>query len=265
MCRSAPASCGRTGRSPSGGAALLSPCCGHAADDLGTMTFPPEASPPRSRRYRPPVSTCTSTSTATVRRGWCWTPTPPRSRRPGSAGRRHVLAHNSMVDPPMSTGTRSSASSPTAPRCGDRLQRPVPRHLHRDARRRAGGGTAVPVRRPGPLRRDRHLRQRHPRRRHPGDPATHPDRGAAHPAAPGASDDLPLVARQRIGLHDAARLHRQRRLPAAVGPPHRHADHRQGRRPDRPRRRPVPRRPARDPRRAGRADDDGRPDHPRRR
>ena len=111
------------------GAALLSPCCGHAADDLGTMTFPPEAITAQIEAVQAAgFDMHTSTSTATVRRGWCWTPTPPRGRRPVVRAVGMCWRTTRWWTRPMSTGTRSSASSPTAPRCGDRLQRPVPRH-----------------------------------------------------------------------------------------------------------------------------------------
>ena len=83
----------------SGGAALLSPCCGHAADDLGTMTFPPEAitaqiEAVQAAGFDMHIHIDGDGSARVVLDAYT-----AARQAPGSAGRRHVLAHNSMVDP----------------------------------------------------------------------------------------------------------------------------------------------------------------------
>ena len=83
----------------SGGALMLSPCCGHAADDLGAMTFPPEAIEAQivavqDAGFDMHIHVDADGSVRTVLDAY-----QAASRHPSSTGRRHVLAHNSMVDP----------------------------------------------------------------------------------------------------------------------------------------------------------------------
>ena len=83
----------------SGGALMLSPCCGHAPDDLGTMTFPPESieaqiAAVQDAGFDMHIHVDADGSVRTVLNAYQAT-----ARRGGAAGRRHVLAHNSMVDP----------------------------------------------------------------------------------------------------------------------------------------------------------------------
>ena len=83
----------------SGGALLLSPCCGHASDDLGTMTFPPESieaqiEAVQAAGFDMHIHIDGDGSARVV----LDTYGAVLARR-GSEGRRHVLAHNSMVDP----------------------------------------------------------------------------------------------------------------------------------------------------------------------
>ncbi len=83
----------------SGGALLLTPCCGHAHDDRGTMTFPPERIEAQIEAVQRAgfdmhVHIDADGSARVVLDAFesVW-------RRRGPEGRRHVLAHNSMVDP----------------------------------------------------------------------------------------------------------------------------------------------------------------------
>ena len=83
----------------SGGALLLSPCCGHAPDDLGQMTFPPESIAAQiwavqAAGFDMHIHTDADGSVRVVLDAY----ESVRQRR-GAEGRRHVLAHNSMVDP----------------------------------------------------------------------------------------------------------------------------------------------------------------------
>ena len=83
----------------SGGALLLSPCCGHASDDLGTMTFPAESIEAQidavhNAGFDMHIHIDGDGSARVVLDAY--------SRVLGRCGRkrsRHVLAHNSMVDP----------------------------------------------------------------------------------------------------------------------------------------------------------------------
>ncbi|MGV0993615.1 MAG: amidohydrolase [Mycobacterium sp.] len=83
----------------SGGALLLSPCCGHSPSDLGTMTFPAEAieaqiEAVQAAGFDMHIHIDGDGSARTVLDAY----QKVQGRR-GHEGRRHVLAHNSMVDP----------------------------------------------------------------------------------------------------------------------------------------------------------------------
>jgi predicted amidohydrolase YtcJ len=87
----------------SGGALLLSPCCGHASDDLGTMTFPAEniaaqIEAVQAAGFDMHIHIDGDGSARVVLDAY-----EAAMQHPGHGGRpfkpRHVLAHNSMVDP----------------------------------------------------------------------------------------------------------------------------------------------------------------------
>lgn len=91
----------------SGGALLLSPCCGHAPDDLGTMTFPPEKIEAQIRAVQAAgfdmhIHVDADGSARVVLDAYQKArETLLSSGGPSGPGwsPRHVLAHNSMVDP----------------------------------------------------------------------------------------------------------------------------------------------------------------------
>jgi predicted amidohydrolase YtcJ len=84
----------------SGGALLLSPCCGHASDDLGAMTFPSQAieaqiEAVQAAGFDMHIHVDADGSARVVLDAY-----EKVLRRLGTrGGPRHVLAHNSMVDP----------------------------------------------------------------------------------------------------------------------------------------------------------------------
>ena len=83
----------------SGGALLLSPCCGHAPDDMGAMTFPAEniesqIDAVQAAGFDMHIHIDGDGSARTVLDAY-----ERVSKRRGRQSRRHVLAHNSMVDP----------------------------------------------------------------------------------------------------------------------------------------------------------------------
>ena len=83
----------------SGGALVLTPCCGHAADDVGHMTFPPEAIAAQidaidAAGFDMHIHVDADGSVRTVLDAYAAVLS-GRERH----DRRHVLAHNSMVDP----------------------------------------------------------------------------------------------------------------------------------------------------------------------
>ena len=83
----------------SGGALLMSPCCGHTSDELGAMTFPPDAieaqiESVQSAGFDMHIHIDGDGSARVVLDAY-----EKVLRRLGHQGRRHVLAHNSMVDP----------------------------------------------------------------------------------------------------------------------------------------------------------------------
>ncbi|WP_293306339.1 amidohydrolase [Mycolicibacterium sp.] len=83
----------------SGGALLLTPCCGHASDDLGTMTFPAanieaQIEAVQAAGFDMHIHIDGDGSARTVLDAY-----ETVLGRRGDEGRRHVLAHNSMVDP----------------------------------------------------------------------------------------------------------------------------------------------------------------------
>jgi len=87
----------------SGGALLLSPCCGHASDDLGAMTFPPE----NIERQIETVQAAgfdmhihiDGDGSARVVLDAYEKVLRRLGARSGNGAPRHVVAHNSMVDP----------------------------------------------------------------------------------------------------------------------------------------------------------------------
>lgn len=84
----------------SGGALLLSPCCGHASDDLGAMTFAPQQieaqiEAVQAAGFDMHIHVDADGSARVVLDAY-----EKVLRRLGTrGGPRHVLAHNSMVDP----------------------------------------------------------------------------------------------------------------------------------------------------------------------
>jgi len=83
----------------SGGALLLSPCCGHAHDDLGTMTFPAESIAAQIAAVQDVgldmhIHVDADGSARVVLDAFAEV-----QNHPGAQGRRHTIAHNSMVDP----------------------------------------------------------------------------------------------------------------------------------------------------------------------
>lgn len=83
----------------SGGALLLSPCCGHAHDDLGAMTFSPEQIEAQivavqSAGFDMHIHVDADGSARVVLDAY-----EAARTATGATGRRHTLAHNSMVDP----------------------------------------------------------------------------------------------------------------------------------------------------------------------
>ena len=83
----------------SGGALLLSACCGHAPDDRGAMTFPPESieaqiEAVQAAGFDMHIHIDGDGSARVVLDAYQRV-----LDRRGGEGRRHVLAHNSMVDP----------------------------------------------------------------------------------------------------------------------------------------------------------------------
>lgn len=190
----------------SGGALLLSPCCGHASDDLGTMTFPPESieaqiEASQAAGFDMHIHVDADGSARVVLDAY-----EKVLRRRGAESRRHVIAHNSMVDP-ADIGRYASMGiiANCTPLWGtdyngqyrdiyttllgaDRVEE---RLLPYGDLVRSGAtvtyGSDIPgvdISEGPPLIQIEALltRQR-----------------------PGYPDDLPLVARQRIGLHDALR------------------------------------------------------------
>jgi predicted amidohydrolase YtcJ len=86
----------------SGGALLLSPCCGHAADDLGAMTFPPEyieaqIEAAQAAGFDMHIHVDADGSARVVLDAY--ERVLRRLRRDGARKPRHVIAHNSMLDP----------------------------------------------------------------------------------------------------------------------------------------------------------------------
>ena len=83
----------------SGGALLLSPCCGHAQNDLGTMTFPPDhiealIDAVQAAGFDMHIHVDADGSARVVLDAY-----ENVLRRRGRDGTRRVIAHNSMVDP----------------------------------------------------------------------------------------------------------------------------------------------------------------------
>ena len=83
----------------SGGAQVLSPCRGHASDDLGAMTFPPghieaQIEATAAAGFDMHIHIDADGSARVVLDAF-----ERVLRRRGQEGRRHALAHNSMVDP----------------------------------------------------------------------------------------------------------------------------------------------------------------------
>ena len=83
----------------SGGALLLSPCCGHASDELGTMTFPPgnivaQIEATQAAGFDMHIHVDADGSARVVLDAF-----EKVLRGRGAESRRHVIAHNSMLDP----------------------------------------------------------------------------------------------------------------------------------------------------------------------
>lgn len=83
----------------SGGALMLAPCCGHAADDLGSMTFPPEKIEAQIEAVQAAGFDMHIHVDADGSARVVLDALESVLRRRGSEGRRHTIAHNSMVAP----------------------------------------------------------------------------------------------------------------------------------------------------------------------
>ncbi len=190
----------------SGGALLLSPCCGRAADDHGAMTFPPEnieaqIEVVQAAGFDMHIHVDADGSARVVLDAY----EAVRKRR-GREHSRHVLAHTRWSTRPTSVAMRNWASSPTAHHCGAPTTTASTRDIYttmlgadRVEERlfpygdlvRSGAVVTYGSDIPGVDI-------------HEGPPLIHIGALLTR-KRPGHPDDLPLVARQRIGLHDALR------------------------------------------------------------
>ncbi|BBZ77793.1 amidohydrolase [Mycolicibacterium anyangense] len=190
----------------SGGALLLSPCCGHSADDLGAMTFPADhieaqIEAVQAAGFDMHIHIDADGSARVVLDAY-----ESVRRRRGRENSRHVIAHNSMVDPAdLNRYAELGVIANCTPLWGTDYN-----GQYRDIYTRMLGAERVQERLfpYGDLVRS-------------GAVVTY---GSDIPAVdihegppliqiealltrqrPGHPDDVPLVARQRIGLHDALR------------------------------------------------------------
>lgn len=83
----------------SGGALMLAPCCGHAADDLGSMTFPPDKIEAQIEAVQAAGFDMHIHVDADGSARVVLDALESVRRRRGSEGRRHTIAHNSIVAP----------------------------------------------------------------------------------------------------------------------------------------------------------------------
>ncbi len=190
----------------SGGALLLSPCCGHAADDLGAMTFPPEhieaqIEVSQAAGFDMHIHIDGDGSARVVLDAYDRV-----LRRRGTEGRRHVVAHNSILDPAdIGRYAQMGVIANCTPLWGtnyngqyldiytsmlgaDRVEE---RLFPYGDLVRSGAVVTYGSDIPGVDI-------------HEGSPLIHIEALLTR-QRPGYPDDVPLVARQRIGLHDALR------------------------------------------------------------
>ena len=190
----------------SGGALLLSPCCGHAPDDLGQMTFPPESIAAQiwavqAAGFDMHIHTDADGSVRVVLDAY----EAARQRR-GAEGRRHVLAHNSMVDPvDIDRYAELGVIANCTPLWGTDYN-----GQYRDIYTRLLGADRVDERLfpYGDLVRSGAVvtyGSDIPGVDIPEIPPLIQIEALLTRQRPGHPDDVPLVARQRIGLHDALR------------------------------------------------------------
>lgn len=190
----------------SGGALLLSPCCGHAADDLGTMTFPPEhieaqIEAVQAAGFDMHIHIDGDGSARVVLDAY-----EKVLRRRGREGRRHVVAHNSMLDP---TDIPRYAAMGIIANCTP-LWGTDYNGQYRDIYTGMLGAERVEERLfpYGDLVRSGAVvtyGSDIPGVDIPEIPPLIQIEALLTRKRPGYPDDLPLVARQRIGLHDALR------------------------------------------------------------
>ena len=190
----------------SGGALLLSPCCGHASDDLGAMTFPPEhieaqIEAAQAAGFDMHIHIDGDGSARVVLDAYDRV-----LRRRGSEGRRHVVAHNSMLAPSdIGRYAQLGVIANCTPLWGtnyngqyldiytsmlgaDRVEE---RLFPYGDLVRSGAVVTYGSDIPGVDI-------------HEGAPLIHIESLLTR-QRPGCPDDIPLVPRQRIGLHDALR------------------------------------------------------------
>lgn len=190
----------------SGGALLLSPCCGHAHDDRGTMTFPPEQieaqiEATQAAGFDMHIHIDADGSARVVLDAF-----DAVHRRRGIEGRRHVLAHNSMVDPAdIGRYADMGIIANCTPLWGTDYN-----GQYRDIYTKLLGAERVEERLfpYGDLVRSGAVvtyGSDIPGVDIPEIPPLIQIEALVTRCRPGHPDDLPLVARQRIGLHDALR------------------------------------------------------------
>lgn len=194
----------------SGGALMLSPCRGHAADDLGRMTFPPERieaqiEAVQAAGFDMHIHIDGDGSARVVLDAY--EAVARRHRADGPAGqRRHVLAHNSMVDPAdIGRYAELGVIANCTPLWGTDYN-----GQYRDIYTRMLGADRVEERLfpYGDLVRSGAVvtyGSDIPGVDIPEIPPLIQIEALLTRQRPGYPDDLPLVARQRIGLHDALR------------------------------------------------------------
>lgn len=194
----------------SGGALLLSPCCGHAQDDLGAMSFPPEniaaqIEVTEAAGFDMHIHVDADGSARVVLDAY--EKALHRRRQAGRSFRpRHVIAHNSMVDPnDIARYAQMGVIANCTPLWGtdyngqyrdiytsmlgaDRVEE---RLFPYGDLVRSGATVTYGSDIPGVDISE-------------GPPLIHIEALLTR-QRPGYPDDVPLVARQRIGLHDALR------------------------------------------------------------
>lgn len=190
----------------SGGALMLSPCCGHGGDDRGAMTFPPEnieaqIEAVQAAGFDMHIHVDADGSARVVLDAY-----EAVRKRHGRGHSRHVIAHNSMVDPAdIGRYAELGIIANCTPLWGTDYngqyrdiyttmlgaERVEERLFPYGDLVRSGAVVTYGSDIPGVDI-------------HEGPPLIHIEALVTR-KRPGHPDDLPLVARQRIGLHDALR------------------------------------------------------------